>query len=155
MPERSTLDILRTCRFTVTCSQFPEDTAYFTEISGFDATYDPVEYRAGDDSRMTPMKFPGLIKYGDITLKRGIASTEVLGESSFLNWIDKSRDGAIVKLDQMTISLLNNEGTEPAATWELRQVWPSKYEGPSLNGNSSEVAIETLTLCHEGLTRTK
>lgn len=38
------------------------DAGGFSEISGFDATFDVVEYRLGDDPMITPHKLPGLIK---------------------------------------------------------------------------------------------
>jgi phage tail-like protein len=36
-------------------------------------------------------------------------------------------------------------------TWNFREGWPVKLEGPALNGKTSEVAIETLEICHEGI----
>ena len=35
--------------------------------------------------------------------------------------------------------------------WHLRDAWPVKFEGPTLNATGNEVAIETLELAHEGL----
>ena len=43
------------------------DAGSFSEVSGFDASIDVVEYRAGDDPAITPTKLPGLVKYGNIT----------------------------------------------------------------------------------------
>jgi len=37
------------------------------------------------------------------------------------------------------------------ARWQLRRAWPAKWEGPSLDAKTSEVAIETLELVHEGI----
>lgn len=42
----------------------------FSEVTGFDAPVDVMEYREGDMVQ-TPMKIPGLKKYGNITLKQG------------------------------------------------------------------------------------
>ena len=38
----------------------------FSEVTGFDATIEPIEYREGDMTAETPMKIPGLKKYGNI-----------------------------------------------------------------------------------------
>ena len=54
----------------------------FSEVSGFDLNVDVVEYREGNDLRNTPRKLPGLIKYGNITLKWGL-----VGDFEFLDWI--------------------------------------------------------------------
>jgi phage tail-like protein len=41
------------------------------------------------------------------------------------------------------------------ARWELRNSYPTKYEGPKLEAGSNDVANETLTLVHEGIKRVK
>ena len=48
----------------------------FSEVSGFDASIDVIEYREGDIVQ-TSMKIPGLKKYGNITLKQGLATSRV------------------------------------------------------------------------------
>ena len=66
------------------------DAGSFSEVSGFDATMDVVEYRAGDDPAITPTKLPGLIKYGNITLKWGSSETMVL-----YDWLIDITEGTI------------------------------------------------------------
>jgi phage tail-like protein len=39
----------------------------------------------------------------------------------------------------------------PVARFQFREGWPAKWEGPKFNARSSEVAIETLEIAHEGL----
>lgn len=124
--------------------------AYLNEVSGLDATYDVIEYRAGDDSRLSPHKFPGLMKYGDITLKRGVTT----GDNRFFQWVTGSLNGGEAqKIKKLTITLWSNDGQTPVAIWKVDNAWVSKYEGPSFNSSSSEVAFESVTLCHEGLVR--
>ena len=53
------------------------DAGGFSEVSGFDASIDVIEYREGD-MVTTPMKMAGLKKYGNITLKHGLTSSVVL-----------------------------------------------------------------------------
>ena len=122
------------------------DAGSFSEVSGFDATMDVVEYRAGDDPSITPTKLPGLIKYGNITLKWGAAETMVL-----YDWLIDITEGTIEK-KTVTLTALDEEGS-PAASWRCINAWPVKYTAPDFNGTSSEVAIETIELAHEGLTR--
>jgi phage tail-like protein len=33
--------------------------------------------------------------------------------------------------------------------------WPSKWKGPDLNSTNNQVAIEEITITHQGLTRKK
>ena len=124
------------------------DAGSFSEVSGFDATIDVVEYRAGDDPAITPTKLPGLIKYGNITLKWGSSETMVL-----YDWLIDITEGTIEK-KIVTLTALDEEGS-PAASWRCINAWPVKYTAPDFNGTSSEVAIETIELAHEGLTRTE
>ena len=39
------------------------------------------------------------------------------------------------------------------ATYNIKQAWPSKYTGVSMNANSNEIAVESITICHEGFKR--
>lgn len=121
--------------------------AEFAEVSGFDATYDVAEYRPGNSSTFTPQKFPGLVKYGNVTLKRGVTS-----DNGFMEWIDKNINGSMQKIPAVTITL-TDPATNQTAVWTLRNVFPVKYTGPDLNGNATEIAMETLELAHEGLRR--
>ena len=123
------------------------DAGSFSEVSGFDATMDVVEYRAGDDPAITPTKLPGLIKYGNITLKWGSSETMVL-----YDWLIDITEGTLEK-KTVTLTALDEEGS-PAASWRCINAWPVKYTAPDFNGTSSEIAVETIELAHEGLTRT-
>ena len=123
------------------------DAGSFSEVSGFDASIDVVEYRAGDDPAITPTKLPGLVKYGNITLKWGAAETMVL-----YDWLIDITEGTIEK-KTVTLTALDEEGS-PAASWRCINAWPVKYTAPDFNGTTSEIAIETIELAHEGMTRT-
>ena len=117
----------------------------FSEVTGFNASVDVMEYRAGDMVQ-TPMKIPGLKKYGNIILKQGLADSMV-----FYEWIAEGVNGAIQR-KTITITLLDEE-EPPEACWQVIKAWPAKYTAPDLNATSSEVAIETLEIAHEGMTR--
>lgn len=117
----------------------------FSEVTGFDASIDVIEYREGDKVQ-TPMKVPGLKKYGNITLKQGLVDSNVLYEWMYAG-VEKDVDRKTV-----TITLLDIAG-EPAASWQVINAWPTKYTAPDFNATSSEIAIESLELAHEGMTR--
>lgn len=117
----------------------------FSEVSGFDASIDVIEYREGDMVQ-TPMKLPGLKKYGNITLKQGLTDSLVLYE-----WIITGVEGPVDR-KTITITALDEAG-EAAASWQVINAWPTKYTAPDFNATSSEVAIESLEIAHEGMTR--
>lgn len=117
----------------------------FSEVSGFDASIDVIEYREGD-MVTTPMKFAGLKKYGNITLKHGLTASTVLYE-----WIIAGVDGAVER-KTVTVTVLDDTG-EAAASWQVINAWPMKYTAPDFNATASEVAIESLEIAHEGMTR--
>ncbi|MCI8294123.1 MAG: phage tail protein [Hespellia sp.] len=117
----------------------------FSEASGFDASIDVIEYREGDMVQ-TPMKIPGLKKYGNITLKQGVADSMVMYE-----WMIAGVEGEVER-KTITITILDETETA-AASWQVINAWPTKYTAPDFNATSSEIAIESIEIAHEGMTR--
>jgi phage tail-like protein len=116
----------------------------FSEASGLTTDTNVIEYREGNEQHGTARKLPGLMKYNNIVLKRGWTKNKKLWD-----WRKKVIDGKTQRTHG-TITLLD-EARQPALSWNFREGWPSKWEGPALNGKTSEVAIETLEIVHEGL----
>ena len=121
------------------------DAGGFSEVTGFDASIDVVEYREGD-MVTTPMKVPGLKRYGNITLKQGLVDSTVM-----YDWMYTGVNGAVER-KTITITLLDEEES-PAASWQVINAWPMKYTAPDFNATASEIAIETVEIAHEGMTR--
>jgi len=69
-------------------------------------------------------------------------------DTSLWNWIDSALKGNVVRA-AMKITLLD-QAENPVWSWNIRQAWPCKWTGPVLVAKSSDVAIETLEICHEG-----
>lgn len=118
----------------------------FTEVSGLTTEIQPIEYREGSAQDYHATKMPGMPKYSDITLKRGVFAKD----NEFFQWISTVKLNNIERRP-LTISLLN-ENHEPVMVWKIRNAWPSKVEGPSLKSTGNEVAVESITLVHEGIT---
>ena len=51
-----------------------------------------------------------------------------------------------------TLDLLDYDGSS-IATYNIKAAWPSKYTGVAMNANSNEIAVEAITICHEGFKR--
>lgn len=118
----------------------------FTEVSGLTVELQSIDYREGNAPEYQVTKMPGIPQYSSITLKRGMYRSD----NEFFQWLNTVKLNEIERRD-LTISLLN-EDHGPVTVWKVKDAWPSKVEGPSLNSTGNEVAVETIELTHEGLT---
>jgi phage tail-like protein len=118
----------------------------FSEVSGLSQELQLIEYRDGNSPDFSTIKMPGLHKYSNITLKRGISK----GDNDFFKWLNSVKLNTIDRRD-LTISLLN-ENHEPVMVWKAHNAFPVKIEGPGLKASGNEVAIESIELAHEGVT---
>jgi phage tail-like protein len=122
----------------------------FTECAGLDFETQVIEYREGNSKIYNKTKQPGLTKYSDITLKRGT----FLGNFEYFNQWQKTfmfQEENEQYRTTVTIKLLD-ETHAPIIVWTLSNAWPSKIQSTDLKADGNEVAIETMTLVHEGLT---
>ncbi len=118
--------------------------AGFSECSGLSTESDVIEYRTGAEVP-TVRKIPGLDKYSNITFKRGYTANKDLWE-----WRKKTING---QTDRRSGTItLQDEGRKTALRWNFREAWPRKWDGPTFNAKTNEVAIELLEIVHEGLT---
>ena len=95
----------------------------------------------------TPGKQPGILKYSTVTLKRGTTDSLL-----FMDWMTELKNGTVNR-KTIVITLVDDEGKD-SASWQLEKAWPTKYTAPDFNATSNEVAIESLELVCEGITRT-
>jgi phage tail-like protein len=119
--------------------------AAFSEVSGLESETAVIEYRLGGELN-TVGKLPGLTKYANIVLRRGVTQ-----DADLWNWRQAVVDGNVERRNGI-IKLLDDSRNE-VARWNFRKGWPCKWEGPALSAESNEVAIETLEIAHEGLER--
>lgn len=118
----------------------------FTEISGLDSELEVIEYRQGASPEYSKIKMPGLRKFSNITLKRGMFQ----GDNEYYDWLNSVQMNTIERRD-VTISLLN-EQHEPVVVWKVRNAFPTKVQSTDLKADGNEVAIESMEIVHEGLT---
>lgn len=115
----------------------------FSEISGIEVEITPIEYRNGSEPN-TVRKMPGLVKYTNLTCKRGIT-----GDLNFWNWILAGINGQVQRADGSIV--LRDESQSEVMRWNFRRAWPCKFTGPGLNAANNEIAIDTMEICHEGI----
>ena len=136
-------DPLRNFRFRLEIDGIQQ--AGFSEVSGFDVTVDPIDYREGIDPTHV-RKLTGLTKYGNITLKWGVTDSVELH-----NWNRQIVNGDIVRKNIAIVVL--DEAGDDKARWEIVEAWPSKYDPTDLNAKGNDVSIEMLEICNEGVIR--
>jgi phage tail-like protein len=117
----------------------------FSDVSGLGTDINYSDYRNGNEKFNTVRKIPNTHTVDDVTLKRGIVGSEDL-----FQWLKGVRDGT-AEPRNVTITMLD-EARNPVITFTLRDAQPKKWTGPTLAAKGgSEVAMEELSLVHEGL----
>jgi len=117
----------------------------FSEVSGLNQENQAIEYRDGSFPEYSSIKMPGLRKFNNVTLKRGI----VKGDNEFFRWLSTVKLNTVERRD-LVISLLDEEH-QPVMAWKIHNAFPVKVEGPALKATGNEVAIESIEIAHEGL----
>lgn len=132
-------------------------TAAFSEVTGVEASVDVIEFRQGNAHSLAPVKIPGLVKHGNVTLKMGYTL-----DSAFKTWIQEcvSEVRGEMPRQKVSIELIDINGGAPSSVvesiqgtrvWVLSNAWVTKYNAPDLNASTSEVAIESVELAYEEL----
>ena len=57
-------------------------TAAFSEVTGIESSVDVIEFRQGNSNSLAPVKIPGLVKHGNVTLRFGYTE-----DNTFKNWV--------------------------------------------------------------------
>jgi phage tail-like protein len=117
----------------------------FTEVTGLEVSTEVIEYRDGASPEYHKIKMPGMQKFTNITLKRGIFQ----GDNDYFNWWNTVALNTIERRD-VVISLLN-ENHEPVVVFKVKNAWPVKVQSTDLKADGNEVAIESIEIAHEGL----
>lgn len=117
----------------------------FQEVSGMDKEVQVIEYRHSNNKLFSTIKMPGIAKYGNITMKRGV----FVNDNNFWKWMDEIKMNTI-KRRLVTIKLLDENGA-PTMQWELHNAWPTKITGTDLKSDGNEVAVDTIEIAHEQL----
>ncbi len=126
--------------------QFGSWRMMFQEVSGLDVEAQTIEYRSGNSPQFSVDKMPGLKKYGNVTMKKGVFKSD----NKFWDWYNQNKMNTI-KRETMTISLLD-ETRAVVMVWTLANTWRTKISGTDLKSDGNEVAVETIEIAYEGLT---
>lgn len=117
----------------------------FSECTGIGLEFQTQDYIEGGRNGET-LKFPTHGSQTNIVLKRGIVGRQLW------DWYAKLLRGEPGFRRTASIQILDEAGTKAVVTLELANAFPCKWTGPDLNASQSNIAVETLEICHEGLT---
>lgn len=117
----------------------------FNEVTGLEVESEVIEYRDGSNNEYTMLKMPGMQKYANLVMKRGVFASD----NEFFDWWNSVELNEIERRD-LTISLLNEEH-EPVMVWKVKNAWPTKITSTDLKADGNEPAIDTIEVVHEGL----
>lgn len=117
--------------------------AGFTEVSGLQVETEVEEYQEGGVNNFVH-RLPKVTKYSNLVLRRGITSSTALWDwhKNVVEGNFERKNGAVILLNQNGLELWR---------WNFYDSYPVKWNGPELKSSSSEVAIESLELTHNGL----
>jgi phage tail-like protein len=125
--------------------------AYFQECGGLESENEVVEHKAVDKSgKEVYIKLPGRLKFGNVSLKRGVTS-----DLQMWDWRKKVEEGDMKGARKTGSIVLYNTEFKEVARFNFENGWPSKISGSGLKASGNEVAIEEITIVHEGMVRTK
>lgn len=131
-------------RFSVDLGDGMNDVS-FQEVSGMDVENRVVEYRTSNSPLFSTEKMPGIAKYGNITMKRGV----FVNDNKFWDWHAQISMNTI-KRRTVLIKLLDEHGSV-TMQWQLNNAWPTKITSTDLKSDGNEVAVDTLEIAHENL----
>lgn len=122
---------------------------YFSEVSGLGSESEVIEDKTvNPDGIEIVKKIPGRLKWGDITLKRGITSN-----LDMWDWRKKVEEGKVGEARKNGSIVMFDQELAEKARWNFVNGWPTKISGPTPKSDSNEIGVEELTITHELITR--
>ncbi|MBB5376752.1 phage tail-like protein [Deinococcus metalli] len=119
---------------------------HFTQCSGLGVRVGVIRYREGGNGQVA-RALPGRVEYADVELKYGLTQSRELWD-----WLMTVVQGEVVRRN-VSILMLDPQGTQEVMRWNLVNAWPSQWRGAVLDAMSQEAALEYLTLVYDTLER--
>ncbi|MBW7882846.1 MAG: phage tail protein [Caldilineaceae bacterium] len=119
---------------------------HFTQCSGLGVKVEAIKYREAGNAQVV-RHIPGPVDYAAVTLRYGLTNSQELWQ-----WMLSAVQGRVERKN-VSIIMLDSEGTNEVMRWNLNDAWPSEWNGAPLDALSREIAIESLTLVYDTLER--
>ena len=94
-------------------------------------------------------KLTGLIKHGNVTLKRGVAAGGPALELS--RWHKEASAARIRERGKKVVVVVQDEAGRDVARFAITGARPVKYDAVDLSATGTDVTIELLELANEGI----
>lgn len=122
------------------------EVGHFLECSGLKTSAEVFEIQEGGLNGQVH-RLPGRSKWENIVLKFGTSASTLL-----LEWRDRWLQDQFGERSTTwgSVVMYDNNGKK-LRTFYFLNAWPVSWEGPSMNSDSSGLAVETLEIAHEGL----
>lgn len=127
-------------RFTVSIDDV--DLGTWTKCEGLAVEYEVFEYQEGGWNDYVH-RLPGRRKYPNVKLTRPLDKDS----QTVVKWISKM----VTKVERKSaVIAVHDANGEVVCSWNLVDVCPVKWTGPTLDAGGNQVANETLELAHNG-----
>lgn len=128
-------------------------TGAFQECTGLEIEMDIQEYQEGGRNNGT-IRRVGRAKYQPLLLKRGMfyqRDGDGQANTDLWHWLQRIINGErpVPRHDGIVYVMSADQAVR--ATWMFDRGLPAKIRGPELNARTGEIAIEELSIAHEGL----
>jgi phage tail-like protein len=120
---------------------------YFTQVTGFSSQVDVLEYPEGGRNDYVH-RLPSRVKQGNITLKRGVITSEM----TLIEWYVKTTQMSPGPQVTTLLIHLDDSETHRIRTWSFANAYPVKWTGGDLNAGGTEFLTESLEIAHNGMT---
>jgi len=123
----------------------------FSKVEGLTpGESDVIEYRHGDSEVFTTIKRLGLVKTPEITFSKGVFADDDRLLEIFNRVYEKDYYMTEDSRFDILCELLDEEG-DTVMTWNITNAIPTKMTAPTLDSQTSEIAIETFSVVCEGI----
>ncbi len=118
----------------------------FIEASGLGVSTEVIAYREGGAGAGV-RHLAGQVNYSPLVLQYGVSN-----DSALWDWFKQTTSGNV---ERRNVSLLQyeNDGVTESFRWNLFEAWPAKFLMAPLDGTTSNVAIESVTIVFDRVER--
>ena len=141
MPAQGRTDELASCRFSIDIGGLL--VGIFQECSGLNGVVEVESYSEGGLNDYEH-KLPGRTKYGNVTLKGGVATSIDLWD-----WFQEVSSGTFERREISVIMMAAN--FEEVMRWNLKGAYPVRWEGPSFSAGDTNTSVHSIESAHNGL----
>jgi phage tail-like protein len=129
-------------RFIVDISGF--SLGGWSKCEGLSVTFKLYDYKPFGVNSHTPI-LPDRLEYDRVNLSRAVTAQDT---PKVMKWLSQLAKGDS-RPESANITLLGSD-RQPVMQWTLRNPYPTKWKGPSLDASTHNIALEELELAHEG-----